>query len=231
MAQFPMPFNNPTSYANHGGVDYGQPVHKPVLAIGNGVITYSAWWNDNAGYTRTLTLDGSGLQSMSCHLVNLNGPTVGKRVKRGDVIAYVGNTGRSTGPHLHHELWHKGKKQVGDLYWKWIDPRWVVSANSGGGGSTPKPPILKPTPEITDEEEDEMALKGASYKSTSGEVVCILFNEVSGFWVEHSGVGGEYNNPVATDWGTGGWPTLSNDHVNRPFTGLKARLDDVRLSR
>lgn len=142
---FPMPFSNPHTYAGHGGIDYPQPTGTPVRAIGDGIITYSGWWNQNAGNTRTVTLDGGGLQSINCHLVNLAGPRVGSRVRAGDVIGYVGSTGRSTGPHLHHELWLNGVKKAGADYWRYIDRGRVVGsgagAGSGAGNEASKPSV------------------------------------------------------------------------------------------
>lgn len=156
---YPMPFNNPYTYAGHGGIDYAQPQGTPIRAVADGTITFSARWTVRAGLTRTLTLD-NGLQMMHCHLVNLNGPAVGTRVRAGEVIAYVGSTGFSTGNHLHHELWYRGVKQSGSLYWNWIDRNRVISASGsgaggGGGGVTPTP-TPEPKPEIKAEEEDAM---------------------------------------------------------------------------
>lgn len=141
-----MPFNNPYTYAGHGGMDYAQPAYTPIRAVADGKITFSAHWTLRGGLTRTLTLD-NGLQMMHCHLVNLNGPRVNSRVHAGDIIAYVGSTGFSTGNHLHHELWYRGVKQSGSKYWNWIDRSRVIGQRpptpSGGGGSKPTP---KPTP-------------------------------------------------------------------------------------
>lgn len=143
MTKYPMPFNNPYTYAGHGGIDYAQPAYTPIRAIADGRITFSARWTLRGGLTRTLTLD-NGLQIMHCHLVNLAGPPIGSRVKAGDVIAYVGSTGFSTGNHLHQELWYRGVKQSGAKYWEWIDRNRVISApkpppKPSGGGSTPTP--------------------------------------------------------------------------------------------
>lgn len=146
MEKYPKPFYHWTTYKGHGGVDYPQNAYTPIRAVANGVISFSGWWNDNAGYTRTLLTD-DGIKLMHCHLVNLNGPRVGTRVKAGDIIAYVGTTGHSTGNHLHHEIWVNGVKQSGDNYWKYIDKNRVISSGSGAGGGGTTPPVPKPQPE------------------------------------------------------------------------------------
>lgn len=163
MAKYPKPFSYWTTYAGHGGVDYPQPSGTPILAVADGQITFSGWWNGNAGNTRTLTTR-DGVQIMHCHLVNLRGPSVGKWVKAGEVIAYVGTTGHSTGNHLHHEIWVNGRKQFGANYWKYIDKNRTISA-SGGSVTPPKPspapqpkPKPKPIPTPRDVLEDDMAI-------------------------------------------------------------------------
>lgn len=90
-------------------------------------------------------------------------------------------------------------------------------AASGGGGHKPAPANDE------EDEEDEMALKGATYP-VGGKNVFILFNEVSGFYVEHSGVPGDYNNSIAQKWETGSWPTITQAHA----TVIKRSLDAVR---
>lgn len=129
MALMPMPFANPTTYEGHGGIDFGKGSGTAIPAITDGVITYSGWWNDNAGYTKTITR-ADGLKIMYCHLVNLNGAGVGARVSTGQTVGYVGSTGRSTGPHLHLEMWLNG---VAQDEWRWMDRNRVVG--QGGGSS------------------------------------------------------------------------------------------------
>lgn len=136
--RYPKPFSVWTTYAGHGGVDYPYPAHTPIPAVSDGRITFSGWWNDRAGYTRTLTTP-EGIQIMHCHLVNLEGPGVGRIVKAGDIIAYVGTTGHSTGNHLHQEIWINGVKQSGDAYWRIIDKARVVSAQESSGSGSAKP--------------------------------------------------------------------------------------------
>ncbi len=85
----------------HTGMDFTAPVGTDVFATGNGVICFVGW---KQGYGNTVMVDhGFGYKTLYAHLYK---PLVrkGQRVKRSDVIALVGNTGKSTGPHLHYEV-------------------------------------------------------------------------------------------------------------------------------
>jgi murein DD-endopeptidase MepM/ murein hydrolase activator NlpD len=89
--------------AMHTGVDFGAPVGTPILAAGDGVVTRVGWMG---GYGNTLDIShGDTYSTRYAHIsrfaANLK---VGDRVRQGDVVAFVGNTGRSTGPHLHYEI-------------------------------------------------------------------------------------------------------------------------------
>lgn len=87
-------------------------------------------------------------------------------------------------------------------------------------GNASKPATNAPEGE---EEDEDMAMKGATYKRGTTNVF-ILFNEVSGFYVEHSGVDSAYNNSIAQKWGTGSWPTITQAHA----TVIKRSLDAIR---
>lgn len=154
MEKYPKPFTYWTTYAGHGGVDYPQDQGTPILAVTNGVISFSGWWNDRAGNTRTLLTD-DGVKLVHCHLVNLAGPRIGSRVRAGEIIGYVGSTGHSTGDHLHQEVYVNGVKQSGDNYWRYIDKNRTISASGSGsgsgGGSVPVPNPPKPIVEMSDE--------------------------------------------------------------------------------
>ena len=93
----------------HWGVDYAAPKGTPVYAGGDGVIVARQWKGSYGKYIRIK--HNSEYQTAYAHLNGWKrGITVGKRVKKGDLIAYIGNTGRSTGPHLHYEVIKNGKK-------------------------------------------------------------------------------------------------------------------------
>ncbi|TCW00026.1 murein DD-endopeptidase MepM [Biostraticola tofi] len=88
--------------APHRGVDFAMPVGTPVLAVGDGEVVVSK----NGGGAGLYVAIRHGRQYMTryMHLKKLL-VKPGQKVKRGDRIALSGNTGRSTGPHLHYEIW------------------------------------------------------------------------------------------------------------------------------
>jgi len=87
---------------NHWGIDIAGNEGEGVYATDAGVIVY-AGWNDY-GYGNMLMIDhGSGFQSLYAHLSAFN-VVCGQSVGQGDVIGAIGNTGRSSGPHLHFEI-------------------------------------------------------------------------------------------------------------------------------
>jgi len=89
----------------HSGIDIRAPRNTPIRAAGGGTVSFVGW---RGGYGLVVTINhGSGLQTMYAHnTVNL--VSVGQRVERGDIIARVGTTGRTTGPHLHFEVHENG---------------------------------------------------------------------------------------------------------------------------
>ncbi len=85
----------------HAGIDVAAPTGTPIMAPGDGVVTYTGY---KRGYGRTAMVDhGYGLTTVYGHCSSLF-VAEGQHVKRGMIIAAVGNTGRSTGPHLHYEV-------------------------------------------------------------------------------------------------------------------------------
>lgn len=96
-------------YRNHHGVDYAAPMGTKVYASGDGVVT-QAKWVGGYGYFVKIR-HNSEYTTGYAHLKSFaKGIRPGVRVKQGQVIAYVGNTGRSTGPHLHFEVVKNGQK-------------------------------------------------------------------------------------------------------------------------
>jgi hypothetical protein len=92
----------------HGGIDFGVPEGTPIIAVADGVITLVEMNNRYFGHYINILHD-NGILTRYCHLskfATVNGQTIrqGMQVKKGDVIAYSGNTGWSTGPHLHFEV-------------------------------------------------------------------------------------------------------------------------------
>lgn len=88
----------------HTGVDFAAARGTPVRAVGDGVIAEAGW---NGGYGKAIDLKHDTVyMSRYAHLDSFaEGITVGSAVKKGQVIGFVGSTGRSTGPHLHFELY------------------------------------------------------------------------------------------------------------------------------
>lgn len=85
----------------HTGIDYGCPEGTPVLASADGVVQYCG--NDPAGYGKhVIILHNDNKATLYAHLNDRN-VVLKQKVKQGDVIGHSGNTGCSTGPHLHFE--------------------------------------------------------------------------------------------------------------------------------
>lgn len=87
----------------HAGVDFGAPIGTPILAAGDGVVSRAGIMG---GYGNVVDVEhGAGYSTRYGHLSRFaEGLRPGDRVRQGQVIAYSGNTGRSTGPHLHYEI-------------------------------------------------------------------------------------------------------------------------------
>lgn len=93
----------------HTGVDFAAPSGTPIYAAGDGVVDYAA---RKGGYGKFIRIrHNSEYQTAYAHMRSFKkGMYKGKRVKQGQVIGYVGTTGRSTGPHLHYEIIRNGGK-------------------------------------------------------------------------------------------------------------------------
>ena len=90
----------------HSGMDFSANIGTPVYATGDGRVIKVGW---ESGYGKLIKVDhGFGYVTWYAHLNNYK-VRVGQRVVRGEVIGEVGNTGKSTGPHLHYEVHLKGK--------------------------------------------------------------------------------------------------------------------------
>ncbi|MDR0757314.1 MAG: M23 family metallopeptidase [Tannerella sp.] len=85
----------------HTGMDFSAPVGTDIYATGDGTVVFSGW---RQGYGNCIIIDhGFDFKTLYGHQIR-NLVHVGQHVKRGEIIGYVGNTGRSTGPHLHYEV-------------------------------------------------------------------------------------------------------------------------------
>lgn len=121
------PFNgNPQA---HPAVDYAAPTGTPVKAVGDGTVIVRGWMG---GYgNQVVVRHAAGLESMYSHLSAFGrGIAQGNRVRQGQVIAYVGSTGYSTGPHLDFRLRQNGR---------YINPTKAVNPRSEPIGQTSVP--------------------------------------------------------------------------------------------
>ena len=92
----------------HTGIDIALPTGTPILATHDGVITSAVW--SNTGYGNNITITGgNGISTRYAHMDRID-VSQGQAVRMGDVIGTVGDTGRSTGPHLHFEVWVLGER-------------------------------------------------------------------------------------------------------------------------
>ena len=91
----------------HKGTDYAAPTGTPIKAAGDGKVTWAA---TKGGYGKTVIIQhGQSYKTLYAHMSKYGrGIRNGKRVKQGQIIGYVGTTGRSTGPHLHYEFYKNG---------------------------------------------------------------------------------------------------------------------------
>ena len=103
----------------HKGVDFAAPRGTPIYAAGDGVIDKIG---RNGGYGNYIRIRHvNSLKTAYAHMHKFaKGMSKGKRVKQGDVIGYVGTTGRSTGPHLHYEVLKAGKQ---------VNPKSIKTSN------------------------------------------------------------------------------------------------------
>ena len=93
----------------HRGTDFAAPMGTPIMASGDGVIVRAKWCGGGGNCIKIK--HNSTYSTVYAHMSKFaNGMRPGRRVKQGQVIGYVGSTGKSTGPHLHYEVIENGKK-------------------------------------------------------------------------------------------------------------------------
>jgi murein DD-endopeptidase MepM/ murein hydrolase activator NlpD len=103
----------------HRGTDFGAPIGTPILAAGDGVIVRAGPFSSYGNYVRIR--HANGYETAYAHMSRFaRGMRAGVHVRQGQVIGYVGTTGRSTGPHLHYEVLRRGQQ---------VDPRGLRVAN------------------------------------------------------------------------------------------------------
>jgi len=98
------PFNGGRAF--HSGLDFKSGMGAPVIATAPGVVTIAEW---HGGYGKLVEIDhGYGLKTRYAHLSSID-VVEGQKVAFGDKVGGLGSTGRSTGPHLHYEVWYDGQ--------------------------------------------------------------------------------------------------------------------------
>ena len=102
----------------HAGLDFSAPIGTPIYATSDGVVQIAGFSTDGYG-NKVVINHGYGFQTLYAHMVRVKAKT-GQSVKRGEVIGYVGSTGKSTGAHLHYEVIKRGAK-VDPVYYFFND--------------------------------------------------------------------------------------------------------------
>ena len=93
----------------HRGTDFAAPMGTPIMASGSGVVTRARWCGGGGNCIKIK--HNSTYETIYAHMKNFaRGIKEGVRVKQGQIIGYVGSTGKSTGPHLHYEVIENGKQ-------------------------------------------------------------------------------------------------------------------------
>lgn len=102
----------------HSGVDIAAPPGSPVRATADGIVSFSGW----SGGSGNLVVIEHGFRFSTFYAHNkMVSVKVGEKVKRGDIIGYVGSTGNTTGPHVHYEVWREGRS---------VDPNGYLAGKS-----------------------------------------------------------------------------------------------------
>lgn len=102
----------------HAGLDFTAPTGTPIYATAKGTVKVAGY--SNAGYGNHVVINhGYGYETLYAHMVQFK-VRVGQNVTRGEVIGYVGSSGRSIGPHLHYEV-HKYGQKLNPIYFFYND--------------------------------------------------------------------------------------------------------------
>ena len=102
----------------HAGLDFTAPIGTPIYATADGIVT-DAGFNEGGYGNRVIINHGFGYETLYGHMYRIK-TKVGQKIKRGEVIGYVGSTGKSTGPHCHYEV-HRNGNPVDPVYYFYND--------------------------------------------------------------------------------------------------------------
>lgn len=131
------PITQPYS-PDHGGVDIGVPVGTMVSAPADGTVVWAGW--EDSGYGNLVIVASGNVRFYLAHLAEPN-VRVGQTVRAGDIVGLSGNTGRSTGPHLHYEVRVNGNTvnphsvTVGETVRCMEQERFTAGGATGGGAN------------------------------------------------------------------------------------------------
>ena len=89
----------------HGGVDIAAEPGRPVRATADGIVSFAGWSGANGNLV--VLEHGFGFSTFYAHNKKVE-VKEGQKVKRGEIVGYIGSTGNSTGPHVHYEVWRNG---------------------------------------------------------------------------------------------------------------------------
>jgi len=115
----------------HKGIDLAAPTGTPVYATADGIVGRANWFSSYGLYVQIE--HGAKLETRYAHMSKL-AVADGQRVKKGDLIGYVGTTGRSTGPHLHYEVRIDGQAVNPIPYMVESDAQQAFALATGHGG-------------------------------------------------------------------------------------------------
>jgi len=102
----------------HAGLDFTAPMGTPIYATADGIVRLATY--NPGGYGNHVIINhGYGYETLYGHMVRIKARQ-GQSVKRGEVIGYVGSTGKSTGPHCHYEV-HRSGKPINPVYYFYND--------------------------------------------------------------------------------------------------------------
>jgi len=123
----------------HTGIDYGCPLGTAIMASADGVIRYAGF--DQTGYGNCVIIEHDvSHATLYAHLSMIRFTVTGKVVKQGEVIGYSGNTGNSTGPHLHFEA-----RSIWNDYRSHFDPFKLPLMSVDDSINFSKPVVTEPT--------------------------------------------------------------------------------------
>jgi len=115
---------------NHKGLDLASPTGTPVYATADGVVGKAEWFSSYGNYIQIE--HGGEMETRYAHLSGYN-VVAGQQVHKGDLIGYVGTTGRSTGPHLHYEVRVAGEAVDPRPYMYTVEMAFATGPGGQGG--------------------------------------------------------------------------------------------------